>query len=91
MTWLDAPTHEGLWWLRNGDITEPVRIHAMWRDQDDGTLRFGVEHLGTEDMTHEHDTPGQWRQLVRPVPALDTRDPNPTVPGSPGERRMRRG
>ena len=32
MTWLDAPTHEGLWWLRNGDITEPVRIHAMWRD-----------------------------------------------------------
>lgn len=34
-----------------------------------------------------------WRAADAPAPAVspETRDPNPTVPGSPGERRMRRG
>lgn len=70
--WLDRPTHEGLWWLRSSPDAkpEPVRVHAMWLDREDGSRHFGVSYLGSEDTTNEHDTPGQWMEMALPTASV---------------------
>ena len=58
-TWLDAPLHEGLWWMREASAEpEIVRVTTMYTDHD-AVTHFTVVHLGTEDTTSDSELRGR--------------------------------
>lgn len=92
MTWLDAPTHEGPWWVIAIGETDPRLVNVVDVHEEDGKIRFVAGYFGTPEQSYDfHFRGARWRECVPPAGEQAKRDPDPTAPGAPGERVERRG
>lgn len=66
--WLDAPTHDGLWWMFNPHDAEPMTLIRVTNGR--------AEYMGsdwvfdTKPCDGSEDTRYQWANIVLPSPPL---------------------
>lgn len=94
MKWLDAPTHEGLWWVIPAAEETPRLVNVSDVHEEDGKACFAAGYFGTLEQSYERYFRGaRWHECVPPAPSAEPekRDPGLAAPGAPGERVERRG
>jgi hypothetical protein len=64
--WMDAPTHDGLWWVNTGNSIE---IMDLARRPIAGTVWWRRDYIGSEDFDTER-LPSGWKFAPAVPPAL---------------------